>query len=260
MSAIPRSLSSAALALLALLLGAAPSLAQSGWKPAPMDYQNIGVDREDQRYSSWSESVVKSLSLPPLHLADLPEGAEEIRIWVDFGIFRPHRYLRLTTVDGRSDGELVYWWISREHPAEDSLKASIFNDILEFTGSNGCNESVSDYKWRERLRDGTLVEHDQWIFACKIDLEDEDGRLWDLIRERLVELEAFDLPDPSTLEPTGFVVLDGMGISVEILKGSEYHSYSYSNPRTQPWPEARLAEQIMYFTLGIPGGSARPQR
>jgi hypothetical protein len=196
------------------------------------------------------------MSVPPLHLVELSDNAEEIRIWIGFGIIVPDVLLRITTGDDRTRGELVYWWDSTEHPAQDTAFSPVLSEIRRLAGRNGCNEANTGMEWSEH-RDGAVIEHREWVFACKIDLGHE-GPNWDSTRARLMDLRAFDLPDPKSLQPTGIIVLDGTSIEVEVLKGAHYHTYTYGNPARQPWPEAKFAQSIIEFVHGLIENLDRP--
>lgn len=233
--------------LVAAWLVVAPAIgaAQSrSWTPRPMPYGPAAEERPRPRFASATDLVAGVMALPPLSQVALRDGAEELRIWIGFGIVMPHELLRLTRTKAGVSGELVYWWESRQHPSMDTTFASFLADMRRAAGRNGCSEANTGTKWVLHRPDGNTVEARGWVFACRIDLG-EAAPDWAAFRARLRELGAFDLPDPGTLSPEEVMVLDGISIEVEVLHGRSYHTYTYSNPDVQPWPEAKTAAKII---------------
>lgn len=175
-----------------------------------------------------TDPVAAARGLPVLRDASLPEGYRELRLWVGFGMFLPRELLRIVeTADGRVEGELLAWWARHEAMESDSLPS-----VREVYGRDGC-----EYGGTNELAGYCRVR-----FAPQPD--------WSAVLGRLDDLEAGLLPDPSIL-PGGRMSLEGRSIEVEIRTGSRYHSYSYNNPLTQPWPDARTAEKIMQLVDGL---------
>lgn len=175
-----------------------------------------------------TDPVAAVRGLPVLRDARLPDGYREFRLWVGFGVLLPRELLRIVeTADGRVEGELLAWWARHEAMDSDSLPP-----VWEVYGRDGCEYGgTNDLAGYCRVR-----------FASEPD--------WSTVLGRLDDLEAGVLPDPSIL-PGGRMSLEGRSIEVEIRTGSRYHSYSYRNPLTQPWPDARTAEKIMQLVDGL---------
>jgi len=222
---------------IALALVSASSEAQTTGRAAPLRYDSASVEREPPAFAFATDPVATLMSLPPLYLVELPDSVEEIRIWVTFGDF-------------------VYWWDTEEYPAQDSFFAAFRSDMQQLSGRNGCKEAQIGMEFTE-YRDGMEIKHREWVFACKVDFGSHEPD-WSALRERLMELRVFDLPDPRTLEPEGFVVLDGISIEVEVLRGAHYRSYTYSSPDLQPWPEAKFADSIIDLVRGLGREVRRP--
>lgn len=251
-----RILKTGVVALLAIAVMSVPSHAQSSWRASPMRYASAKVEREPPEFAFATEPASVLMSLPPLHLVELPNGVEEIRIWIGFGVVMPDVMLRITAADGRANGEVVYWWDDIEHPAQDTISSSFLSAMQRLAGTYGCNMGNTGGAWLEH-RDGAEIEHRRWVFTCKLDFGNAEPN-WDEVKARLTDLRAFDLPDPKTLEPDGIEVLDGISVEVEALKGAHYRKYMYSNPDLRPWPEAKFAQRIIDFVHGLIRNLDRP--
>jgi len=241
---------------IALALVSASSEAQTTGRAAPLRYDSASVEREPPAFAFATDPVATLMSLPPLYLVELPDSVEEIRIWVTFGIVIPDVLLRITKTEEGVTGDFVYWWDTEEYPAQDSFFAAFRSDMQQLSGRNGCKEAQIGMEFTE-YRDGMEIKHREWVFACKVDFGSHEPD-WSALRERLMELRVFDLPDPRTLEPEGFVVLDGISIEVEVLRGAHYRSYTYSSPDLQPWPEAKFADSIIDLVRGLGREVRRP--
>lgn len=228
----------------------------TGWTPRPMPYDSAAGERPVPRFATATDPVAEVMSLPPLREVALPDDAEELRIWTGFGIVVPHQLLRLTTTEAGVRGEVVNWWELRRHPSVDTTVAPLMTDMRRAAGRGGCNEANIGTEWVRHRRGGDTVRGRGWVFACRIDLG-ETAPDWAAVRARLRELGAYDLPDPSTLSPGEVMVLDGIAIEVEVLEGGRYHTYTYSNPDRQPWPEADSATEILELVGSVDGDRRR---
>lgn len=212
-------------------------------RAAPMSYESEAAPREPPRFAFATEKAAALLDLPPLHRVSLPEGVEELRVWVVWGPALPHRLLRLTRTESGVRGELALWWELREHPVDDSVFRPFVADMRRVAGRHGCNEGNVGTRWRSHGADGSRSGRG-WVFACRVDFDSAPPD-WSALRTRLHGLRVHELPDPSTLPETQVAVLDGVSLEVEILGGRRYRSYTYSSPDLQSGPEAELADRIL---------------
>lgn len=167
------------------------------------------------------DAVTETVGHQPLRREDLPDGQQEVRVWVGFGITGPMEYLRLRATQEQVRGELYLWWSTRY--------------------GSGPVDFVREHFACEPVQQGVAAG------ACRArySAAPEWGQLLDLMEEHQV----WSLPDASTL-PGEVQMLDGTGVLVEVRDGQRYRAYLYSNPSHQPWPEAKHADAIM----GVVGG------
>jgi hypothetical protein len=78
-----------------------------------------------------------------------------------------------------------------------------------------------------------------WIVEDRVSLRPVTPKSgWEAFWKALESSKIYSLPDSETL-PGGVAVTDGTSYVVEIHTGKTYRNYFYSNPRHQPWPEAK---------------------
>jgi hypothetical protein len=133
------------------------------------------------------EDVARRAGMPPISTTALPEGEEEVRLWVWTGILLPNQMVRLTHARGRWMGELWRYWPSDNQP---------FTDVMERCG---CARMIrgSDYT------------------ACRV-LE-EKGIDWEAFARGLQELKALGPnPEPPTIGR------GGDALDIEVRTGGAY--------------------------------------
>lgn len=133
------------------------------------------------------EEVARGAGMPPISTAVLPEGEDEVRLWVWTGILLPNQMVRLTHARGRWMGELWRFW-----PADNQA----FTDVMEHCG---CARMI---------RGGDYT-------ACRV-LE-EKGIDWEAFARGLQELKALGpIPEPP---PFG---RGGDPLDIEVRTGGAY--------------------------------------
>ncbi|MGD2047493.1 MAG: hypothetical protein PVH96_14855, partial [Gemmatimonadota bacterium] len=217
--------------------------AQASWTGTVLPYEDASRDVLPT-FAFATDPVVEIMDVPPLRGVSLPPGMVELRIWVGFGVVIPHLLLRLTERNGDVQAEFVRWWGMMDHPSSDVRLADFLPMQRALAGGFGCNERQNGSDWTEVRLDRTRVAHTGWTFACKADFGVDEPD-WSVVFRRLSSLRVADLPDPETLTPEPLRVNDGTSVEVEVLRGTDYRSYTYGNPDYQPWPEARSAEAII---------------
>lgn len=171
-------------------------------------------------------AVTEAVGQRSLRSTDLPEGQQELRIWVGFGISAPMEYLRLRATQDKVRGELYLWWSTQYSAGRDFA-------LEEFvTKRFAC----------QKLQRGRMAT------ACRARFSETPD--WGQVLDLLERNRVWSLPDPSTLK--GEVdMMDGTGVLVEVRDGPRYRAYLYSNPSRQPWPEAKNAEAILGVVAGL---------
>jgi hypothetical protein len=170
---------------------------------------------------SYTRGASAAAGIGELGETQLPEGQQEIRIWIGFGVLATDRMLRLqVNPSGEVRGEvLVHYENDNEMSAEEL--AEFRRDWLA-----GCSN----------LREGS----EETVCTATFDHEPD----WQAIHQDLLKVGLFELPDESTL-PTRTHVKDGVSLVVELRNGSGYRAYQYSNPSLSSEPQAISANKIM---------------
>jgi len=137
--------------------------------------------------SSNVEDIARGAGMPPISTTALPEGEDEVRLWVWTGILLPNQMVRLTHARGRWMGELWRFWPSDNQD---------FTAVMEHCG---CTRMI---------RGGEYT-------ACRV-LE-EKGIDWEAFARGLQELRLLS-PVP---EPPAFGH-GGDAIDVEVRMGAAY--------------------------------------
>jgi hypothetical protein len=170
--------------------------------------------------------------LPDLEIGPHIAGDREIRVWIGFGMTSPQSLFRLVEHDHVVTGEYIRYWYRRDPIS--TADSTSFAALMRYWERGRCGP----------VRKGPDAE------ACVARLISQPP--WRRIWRTIDSLGVWTLPDESTLKG-GNLTLDGWGIAVETWDGVAYHAWSYANPQSQPWPEAKLAERIAraFDTVGV---------
>ena len=171
----------------------------------------------------------------------LSSGQREIRVWFAMASGAPDLLLRVaSTNDTRgASGELWAWWPLPSGDGDRSLAGTEGN--LNSRTRDSVEASVT---CASMFRAGG---HE----ACRLRLKQEPD--WRGVLAQLDSLRAFTLPDQDSLPRADSLVrsaeltrvAENMMVTVEVLDGAVYRTYSYTNPRSLPRSEAQRAAAIV---------------
>ncbi len=138
--------------------------------------------------SPWNvEEVARGAGMPPISTIALPDGDDEVRLWVWTGILLPNEMVRLNHARGRWMGELWRFW-----PNDNEA----FTDVMEHCG---CTRTVRGPNYT----------------ACRV-LE-EKGINWEAFAHGLEELKAMSpIPEPPAFGHGGDT------LDIEVRMGAAY--------------------------------------
>jgi hypothetical protein len=184
-------------------------------------------------YQTVSDEVAVADSLPPLRTVDLPQGVEEIRIWVGFGLLAPYRMLRIVRDADGVGGELVVWWESSQAETPGS---SIDPDMGE---------------WLEQNLRCALRARNHDVDVCRVRLRSEPS--WSGLLHQLEKLRVWTLPgrrdrDVKPGQPLGAAVV------VELRNGAQYRVYAYTDADFSASVNGLAAQEMVHLVYGV-GGS-----
>ncbi len=206
------------------------------------------ADRADQG----DISALARMSL--LRESRFSSGQREIRVWFAMASGAPDLLLRVASErDAKgATGELWAWWPLPSGDGDRSL-----------AGTEGALNS--------RTRDSVQATVNcASIFraggneACRLRLRQEPD--WKGVLAQLDSLRAFTLPDQDSLPRADSLVRsvelrrvsENMMVTVEVLDGAVYRTYSYTNPRLLPRSEAQRAAAIVDMIAGLARRARRP--
>jgi hypothetical protein len=176
-------LSSVVLSLLLLACGSV--------NPAPSDIDDVAL----------------SAGMTPLAGMPLPEGKEEIRLWLSTGIVLPNQMLRLTHVRDRWLGEVWRYWPRGEAEQLLPVGRESYEEVMERCG---CVRT---------LRGSRNV-------ACRVG--EEKAIDWESVARRLGQLDVAALSSGAGRDDHGG---SGDVLDIEYRSASSYHRARYANFR-----------------------------
>ena len=227
-----------------------PATAQETWELRNPGYRS---SPDVPRFGFVTDLIGEAAGLGRLREFTLPEGVREARIWVGFGIFIPHKLLRLVDDGSVVTGELFHWWSSFDDFRTDPAMSDFRADMERLAGRFGCSVQPNGHI-TTTMRGAERIEQQGWSGVCRADFGDGEPT-WSEVLASLERLGVFTLPGPETLTPPSeVVVLDGVSMQVEVLEGAAYRTYTFGNPGAQPWPEAQDAARILMQVLEMGPG------
>ncbi len=185
----------------------------------------------------------------------LPSGQREIRVWFAMASGAPDLLLRVASFGGPrggSNGELWAWWTLPSGDGDRSLAGT--------TGelNSRTRDSVQAAVTCSALMRAGGNE------ACRLRLRQEPE--WRTVLAQLDSLRAFTLPDQDALPRAESVVsaadqrrvAENVMVTVEVLDGAVYRTYSYTNPRLLQQSEAQRAAAIVDMVSEMARRARRP--
>jgi hypothetical protein len=189
-----------------------------------------------------------------LRVERLPSGDREIRVWFAMASGAPDLLLRVSSrgTGKGPGGELWAWWPLPSGDGDRSL-AGTAGDL-----NNRTRDSV-----QARVQCAALYRAGG-NEACRLRLRQEPD--WRVVLAQLDSLRAFTLPDQDALPRADSLVrvaertrlAENMMVTVEVLDGAVYRTYSYTNPRSLPQSEAQRAAAIVDMMAGLAARARRP--
>jgi hypothetical protein len=170
--------------------------------------------------------VSKASGLRPLEAR--PRAGDELRIWIlTHAVVGKFIVLRKEPAGTR--GELRLWWGtvpgSAFAPAEGEQRSANARNRKWIRSLWGCSEH----------RIESLLE------VCRVSFPEAPD--WSQLLRQLEQETVWDLADGSTLKPAANLA-DGATLVVEVRRGGDTRTYTYTNPQSLPGPGAQHAERI----------------
>lgn len=174
------------------------------------------------------DTIVQTARLTPLRSTSLDPGQREIRVWIGGGIGYPQNLYRIVDRGaGRVTGSLIFHWpADSAETAEGEIPGQTFNDVIVYHQRGRC---VNFRRSNE-------------VGVCEARFVQQPS--WESVLRNAEKVGLWTLPDPASLPKDDMLFFDGWGISVELRDGPTYRAYSYGNPDSRKWPEAKLATKI----------------
>lgn len=164
------------------------------------------------------DDIAGNAGMSPLAMTPLPEGKQEIRLWLSTGIVLPNQMLRLTYAHDRWLGELWRYWPRGEaEHGIDGWSHESFDQIMERCG---CVRTI---RGPENV-------------VCRV--AEEKAIDWESVALRLKQLDVAGLPEQSA-----HAGADGDILDVEVRAGAAYHRVRYD--RFNDSEPARRAGQVV---------------
>ena len=233
---------------IAMVCPSGGSASQQEWGLSDPGYRSAqDASRKVPEFAFVTDGVTDLIGLPRLRDVTVPDQTLEVRVWTGFGITIPHQFVRIVSGPSGVSTEVVMWWEARE---QDGSVPGYMAYWQRGAGRYGCIATHTGDVWRSHQPDGTVVEERGWDHACLMDYE-QDERDWARVFEEVKEAGILDLPATEDLPPSDLMVLDGISLQVEILDGARFHTYMYSNPDYQPWPEAEIAHRLLQLVMEL---------
>ena len=176
-----------------------------------------------------------------LRAARFPSGQREIRVWFVMATGAPDLLLRVASSGDRrkATGEIWAWWVLPSGDGDRRLAA-------EREDANDHTRDSIRAVWR-----CTSLESAGGHEACRLQLRNQPD--WGVVLAQLDSLRAFALPDQDS-RPAEDIALraaverrpsDNLMMTVEVLDGAVYRTYSYTNPRSMPSGEGQRAAAMV---------------
>lgn len=185
----------------------------------------------------YRNAAARTVGLPLLRSARLPEGTREIRISNEGGYFSPDRFVRLVETGGRVRGEVITHVELSGSPAEDSL----WTAWMRYSEGPRCDAIRS-----RSVAPESDVGHSgvTAVLACLAQFREAPD--WAAVWAALEAHGVWTLPDDSALPWDSIITNDGWTLQVETHDGQAYRTYAYSNPDPHHpvWEEPRHAAAI----------------
>ena len=176
----------------------------------------VAADGVEPYLLSFTDDVAGTISSGPLRDTPLPPGADEIRVWVGFGILSPESMIRVwRTSAGHADGEV---WLYADRVEEDEYAR------------------FADYDCAEERRD-------DGVWACRVDVAPRPD--WARVRASLIAADIATLHDESKIPESKLRVHDGVAMVAEVRAGGAWRAWSFSNPHLRDDPYGDAAARVM---------------
>ncbi len=150
------------------------------------------------------DDIARDAGMAPLATTPLPEGKQEIRLWLSTGIVLPNQMLRLTYAHERWLGELWRYWPRGE--AEHGIDGWSHESFDQTMERCGCVRTI---RGPENV-------------VCRV--AEEKAIDWESVALRLKQLDIAGLP-----EEAAHANADGDVLDVEVRAGAAYHRVRYSH-------------------------------
>lgn len=181
-------------------------------------------------------------------------GQREIRVWFAMASGAPDLLLRVASArDAKgATGELWAWWPLPSGDGDRSL-----------AGTEGALNSRTRDSVQATVNCASLFRAGG-NEACRLRLKQEPD--WKAVLAQLDSLRAFTLPDQDSLPRADSLVRvaeqrrmsENMMVTVEVLDGAVYRTYTYTNPRSLPRSEAQRAAAIVDMIADLARRARRP--
>ena len=186
--------------------------------------------------------------------ARFSSGQREIRVWFAMASGAPDLLLRVASTRNAegATGELWAWWPLPSGDGDRSL-----------AGTEGALNSRTRDSVQATVNCASLFRAGG-NEACRLRLKQEPD--WKAVLAQLDSLRAFTLPDQDSLPRADSLVrvaeqrrmAENMMVTVEVLDGAVYRTYSYTNPRSLPRSEAQRAAAIVDMIADLARRARRP--
>lgn len=161
--------------------------------------------------------------LRPLLHDSLPAAVREVRLWTAASWVGVTSLVRVRAIGDSVTGELIV-----------------------FAGSIIDTPPDADAVLPPACR---LLGRRPGRLACAA--EPRDPIDWAVVLDSLEAHRVWTLPRSSDLPPRKHMVMDGIGMDVEVRHGGCYRIYSYGNPGTETTPEYRDAAALLDILFGL---------
>lgn len=207
-----------------------------------------------KRASAHADGDVAALAgLPSLKRVRLPSDTREMRVWVastDGSLAHPDFMLRIVANPDDVQGEVVAWWAA---PGGEALDEKAEKGDAVLRDNLALRATMRDVWGCRRIERGGGFE------ACRLRFKREPK--WRELLTVLDTLGAWGIPDQEELRALERPTADAqepprtdqadMTITVEARVGQVYRTYTFHNPASQPWAEARRVAAMVDLVSGI---------
>lgn len=221
------------------LAGVAQEVEGDPWTADPAAYSPAdSSDRSAPRFGWTIDQVAAAIGVPGLRAVSLPDGWVEIRLWTGFGMGMPEHVLRVVIAPDGATGQAFVWWNDppprfTQHPdfvTHGEWTPAAFGTI---PARSGCHHT--------HAVDGTSV--------CEAEFERPVD--WDDYARRFLDAGVLAVHDPDDLPGGRPMVLDGVSMLGETLRGSDYRTWTWEYGTTGMWPEGAAVREIWDLTSDI---------